>query len=48
MKVVFAPHVAPSGPGVEDAVEFVIKGEGLRSVKETGLEEEEEQVGIPR
>lgn len=32
MKVVFAPHAAPSGPGLEGAVEFEIRGEGLRSV----------------
>lgn len=31
MKVVFAPHVGGSGRGVEDAVEFEIMGEGLRS-----------------
>ncbi|OWP00858.1 hypothetical protein B2J93_2551 [Marssonina coronariae] len=34
MKVVFAPHAAPSGPGVRDAVEFVIRGEGLASTKQ--------------
>ncbi len=33
MKVVFAPHVAPSGPGLERAVEFEIRGEGVRSVR---------------
>lgn len=33
MKVVFAPHVAPSGPGLEGAVEFEIKGEGMKAVK---------------
>lgn len=32
MKVVFAPHVASSGKGVEGAVEFEIVGEGLRAV----------------
>ena len=32
MKVVFAPHVAASGPGLEGAVEFQIRGEGIRSV----------------
>ncbi|KAH6717867.1 P-loop containing nucleoside triphosphate hydrolase protein [Leptodontidium sp. MPI-SDFR-AT-0119] len=36
MKVVFAPHAAPSGPGVLDAVEFEIKGEGLAAVKKKG------------
>lgn len=36
MKVVFAPHVMPSGPGLEGAVEFDIKGEGLRAVKKKG------------
>jgi DNA repair protein RAD57 len=33
MKVVFAPHVAPSGPGLQGAVEFEIKGEGMGAVK---------------
>lgn len=32
MKVVFAPHAAPSGPGLEGAVEFEIKGEGIGSI----------------
>ncbi|KAH7040430.1 DNA repair protein RAD57 [Microdochium trichocladiopsis] len=32
MKVVFAPHVAPSGPGLSTAVEFEITMEGLRTV----------------
>ncbi|KAH7413170.1 P-loop containing nucleoside triphosphate hydrolase protein [Cadophora sp. MPI-SDFR-AT-0126] len=36
MKVVFAPHAAPSGPGVQDAVEFEIKGEGLAAKREKG------------
>lgn len=36
MKVVFAPHAASSGPGVQDAVEFEIKGEGLAAVKKKG------------
>jgi DNA repair protein RAD57 len=36
MKVVFAPHVAPSGPGLEGAVEFEIKGEGMKSVMKKG------------
>ena len=34
MKVVFAPHVGPSGPGLEGAVEFEIRGEGIKSLKE--------------
>jgi DNA repair protein RAD57 len=34
MKVVFAPHVGPTGPGVERAVEFEIRSEGVRSVKQ--------------
>jgi DNA repair protein RAD57 len=33
MKVVVAPHVAPSGPGLQGAVEFEIKGEGMGAVK---------------
>jgi DNA repair protein RAD57 len=45
MKVVFAPHVAPTGPGLEGAVEFDIKGEGLRAVEKKGktnIDEDEE------
>jgi len=41
MKVVFAPHVAPSGPGLQGAVEFEIKGEGMRSVKKNGKDGDE-------
>lgn len=40
MKVVFAPHVAPSGSFVQDAVEFEIKGEGVVAVKKNGKDEE--------
>jgi DNA repair protein RAD57 len=40
MKVVFAPHAAPSGPGVKDAVEFQIRGEGMRAVKRKGADED--------
>jgi DNA repair protein RAD57 len=45
MKVVFAPHVAPSGPGLQEAVEFEIKGEGMRAMKknEKDGDETEEQ-----
>ena len=32
MKVVFAPHVAASGPGVQGAVEFEIRGMGIAAV----------------
>lgn len=32
MKVVFAPHAGPSGPGLGHAVEFEIRGDGIRSV----------------
>jgi DNA repair protein RAD57 len=35
MKVVFAPHAGPTGPGLERAVEFEIRGEGVRSVSGT-------------
>ncbi|KAK0122147.1 hypothetical protein ONS95_010408 [Cadophora gregata] len=42
MKVVFAPHAPPSGPGVQDAVEFEIKGEGLAAVKKKGKGVDEE------
>jgi DNA repair protein RAD57 len=41
MKVVFAPHGAPSGPGLEGAVEFEIKGEGIRATKNKENEDEE-------
>ena len=49
MKVVFAPHVAPSGPGLEGAVEFEIKGEGMRFVKKKGKgnDEENEENDLP-
>lgn len=36
MKVVFAPHVSASGPGLQGAVEFEIKGVGIAAVKEKG------------
>jgi DNA repair protein RAD57 len=36
MKVVFAPHVAPSGPGLSGAVEFEITMGGLRAVEKGG------------
>ena len=42
MKVVFAPHAAPSGPGLKGSVEFEVRGEGIRSVKEKGKNDEEE------
>jgi DNA repair protein RAD57 len=42
MKVVFAPHAAPSGPGVGGGVEFEIRGEGLRTVKGKGQEDDAE------
>jgi len=32
LKVVFAPHVAPSGPGLSTAVEFEITKDGLQAV----------------
>jgi DNA repair protein RAD57 len=33
MRVVFAPHAGPAGPGLERAVEFQIRGDGIRSVR---------------
>ena len=36
MKVVFAPHVAASGPGLQGAVEFEIKGTGITAVRNKG------------
>ena len=39
MKVAFAPHVAASGPGLQGgAVEFEIRGEGIRSVRKNAEE----------
>lgn len=38
MKVVFAPHAGPTGPGLDGAVEFEIRGEGVRAV--SGLTED--------
>jgi DNA repair protein RAD57 len=35
MKVVFAPHVRSTGPGLERAVEFEVRGEGVLSMRET-------------
>lgn len=32
MKVVFAPHVAPSGPGLDGAIEYEICNSGLRGI----------------
>jgi DNA repair protein RAD57 len=42
MKVVFAPHARESGAGLRGAVEFEIKGEGLRAVKRVDGDEDEE------
>ncbi|KAG0647938.1 DNA repair protein [Hyphodiscus hymeniophilus] len=42
MKVVFAPHAAVSGPGLDDAVEFEIRGDGLRAKKKNGDGDDEE------
>ncbi|TLD25017.1 hypothetical protein PspLS_05715 [Pyricularia sp. CBS 133598] len=36
MKVVFAPHVAPSGPGLEGAVEYEIYSGGLKGIAAKG------------
>jgi DNA repair protein RAD57 len=44
MKVVFAPHVAASRSGLHDAVEFEIRGEGIRSV---AIEEDEGEEELP-
>jgi DNA repair protein RAD57 len=43
MKVVFAPHVAPSGPGLKGAVEFEIKGEGMRAIKKKGKNNDDDE-----
>jgi len=47
MKVVFAPHVGPSGPGLEGAVEFEIKGEGMRAVKKKNNNDKDEEKDLP-
>ncbi|TLD10324.1 hypothetical protein PgNI_06068 [Pyricularia grisea] len=36
MKVVFAPHVAPSGPGLDGAVEYEIYSGGLKGIAAKG------------
>lgn len=41
MKVVFAPHAASSGPGITGAVEYEIKGEGIKAVHKKGNSEQE-------
>jgi DNA repair protein RAD57 len=41
MKVVFAPHVAGAGPGLEGAVEYEVTMGGLRAVEGGGKEEDE-------
>jgi DNA repair protein RAD57 len=38
MKVVFAPHVGATGEGLDGAVEFEIRGDGLRAVRKDGDE----------
>ncbi len=40
MKVVFAPHVKPSGPGLVGTVEFQIRPDGICAVKEDGKAKE--------
>lgn len=45
MKVVFAPHVAHSGAGLQGAVEFEIRGEGVRSVKKPPKELDDADTG---
>lgn len=34
MKLVFAPHARPSGPGVKDGMEFEIRADGVRTKRE--------------
>ncbi|KAK3315051.1 DNA repair protein RAD57 [Apodospora peruviana] len=43
MKVVFAPHAAPSGPGVADAVEFEVTMGGIKAV-DTKREDQDDNV----
>ncbi|KAH8820522.1 P-loop containing nucleoside triphosphate hydrolase protein [Xylogone sp. PMI_703] len=55
MKVVFAPHINPSGVGVRDSVEFEIVGGGVRGVDKkkhgdvtgNGDEEDDENEEVP-
>ena len=47
MKVVFAPHAAPSGPGIGGAVEFEIRGEGLISINGKAEDDEDVQGDLP-
>ncbi|KAH6670528.1 P-loop containing nucleoside triphosphate hydrolase protein [Halenospora varia] len=49
MKIVFAPHVAPSGPGLRDAVEFEIRTEGLKAVrgKNANVDDEDDLPTLP-
>ncbi|TVY36066.1 DNA repair protein, partial [Lachnellula occidentalis] len=44
MKVVFAPHVAATGPGVQGAVEFEIKGMGIAAVGKKGDVDEDDDI----
>jgi len=44
MKVVFAPHVAASGPGLQGAVEFEIKSMGIAAVRKKGDVDEDDDV----
>ena len=44
MKIVFAPHVAASGPGLEGAVEFEIRADGLRAKRKAT---DDEDGGVP-
>lgn len=39
MKVVFAPHARSAGPGLERAVEFEIRGDGIVSVGDDEMDE---------
>jgi len=42
VKIVFAPHVPPSGPGLQGAIEFEIKGDGIRAVKSNSDDDKQE------
>ena len=43
MKIVFAPHTSPSGPGTRGAVRFEIRGDGVRAkVKAAHAHEQDE------
>jgi DNA repair protein RAD57 len=47
MKVVFAPHAKESGAGLRGAIEFEVKGEGVRAAKRVEGEHEDDEDMLP-